>query len=106
MKLYDYGPLPCEQCRQRVDTSQGLHECRQIDLLKRIDDLETIIKTSSDLQDKLLVKYVKRLEATIQAAIGVIDNWKVPLLDPDGKDSSEAVMRLLADDLRKVLEDE
>lgn len=79
MSEYDYDPLPCEWCGQEVDTSKGLHQCREIDLLKRIDSLE----------------------ATIQAAIGVIDNWKVPLLDPDGKDSSEAVMRLLADDLRK-----
>lgn len=49
---------------------------------------------------------VEQLRAIIQAVIGVIDNWKVPLLDPDGKDSSEAVMRLLADDLRKALSNE
>lgn len=61
---------------------------------------------SSSGQESDACEYVSQLRAAIQTAIGVIDNWKVPLLDPDGKDSSEAVMRLLADDLRKVLEDE
>jgi hypothetical protein len=31
-----------------------------------------------------------------------LDLWKSPLLDPDGRDCSEAVIRLMAEDIRGI----
>ena len=44
--------------------------------------------------------YYKELLA---ATVSALDCWKTPLLNPDGVDDSEAIIRLIADDLRKVL---
>lgn len=79
-------------------------------------ELDAMLQSMQDERDEARTSYEQALAALdtveaerdelrsiIRATIGTIDCWKVPLLDPDGNDSSEAVMRLVADDLRRVL---
>ena len=53
-----------------------------------------------------LLSEIDYLRDVIQTAIDAIDCWKSPMYDPDGQECSDAVIRLLRNDLQEVLHED